>query len=79
MGAKCFLRILIPIVSKLFILVWSYEGMKVMNLGYDESSGKFSITLICHIFITHKQRSDFFRLVTEMLIYTITENHSYIK
>ena len=38
-------------VSKLLILVWSYEGMKVMNLGYGESNGKFSITPICHIFM----------------------------
>ena len=38
-------------VSKLLILVWSYEGMKVMNLGYGESNGKFYITPICHIFM----------------------------
>ena len=33
-------------VSKLFILVWRYEGMKVLDLGYEN----FSITPICHIF-----------------------------
>ena len=37
-------------VSKLFILVWSYEGMKVLDLGYENSYENFSITPICHIF-----------------------------
>ena len=27
-------------VSKLFILIWSYEGMKVMNLDLVKSDGK---------------------------------------
>ena len=38
------------LVSKLFILVWSYEGMKVLDLGYENSYENFSITPICHIF-----------------------------
>ena len=37
-------------VSKLFILVWCYEGMKVLDLGYENSYENFSITPICHIF-----------------------------
>ena len=37
-------------VSKLFILVWHYEGMKVLDLGYENSYEYFSITPICHIF-----------------------------
>ena len=37
-------------VSKLFILVWSYEGMKVLDLGYEKRWKKFSIITICHIF-----------------------------
>ena len=37
-------------VSKLFILVWYYEGMKVLDLGYENSYENFSITPICHIF-----------------------------
>ena len=37
-------------VSKLFILVWSYEGMKVLDLGYEKRWKKFSIPTICHIF-----------------------------
>ena len=37
-------------VSKLFILVWSYEGMKVLDLIYENSYENFSITPICHIF-----------------------------
>ena len=37
-------------VSKLFILVWSNEGMKVSDLGYEKSYEKFSNTPICHIF-----------------------------
>ena len=37
-------------VYKLFILVWSYEGMQVLDLGYKKSYEKFSITAICHIF-----------------------------
>ena len=37
-------------VSKLFILVWHYEGMKVLDLGYENSYENFSITPICHIF-----------------------------
>ena len=38
-------------VSKLFILIWSYEGMKVMNLGHVKSDGKLSITLKFEFFI----------------------------
>ena len=37
-------------VSKLFILVWHYEGMKVLDLGYENSYENFSITPVCHIF-----------------------------
>ena len=37
-------------VSKLFILVWHFEGMKVLDLGYENSYENFSITPICHIF-----------------------------
>ena len=37
-------------VCKLFILVWHYEGMKVLDLGYENSYENFSITPICHIF-----------------------------
>ena len=37
-------------VSKLFIPVWCYEGMKVLDLGYENSYENFSITPICHIF-----------------------------
>ena len=36
-------------VFKLFILIWSYEGMKVMNFGYWNSYEYFTITPICHI------------------------------
>ena len=36
-------------VSKLSILVWSYEGMKVLDLGYEKRWKKFSIPAICHI------------------------------
>ena len=39
-------------VSKLFILIWSYEGMKVMNLGLVKSDGKLSIMLKFEFFIT---------------------------
>ena len=39
-------------VSKLFILIWSYEWMKVMNLGLVNSNGKLSITLKFEFFIT---------------------------
>ena len=38
------------VVSKLFILIWHYEGMKVLDLGYENSYENFSITPICHIF-----------------------------
>ena len=38
-------------VSKLSILVWSYECMKVMNLGFVKSNGKLSITLKFDAFI----------------------------
>ena len=38
-------------VFKLFILIWSYEGMKVMNLGFVKSNGKLSITLKFDVFI----------------------------
>ena len=38
------------VVSKLFIIVWSYEGMKVLDLGYEKRWKKFSIPTICHIF-----------------------------
>ena len=37
-------------VSKLFILTWCYEDMKVLNLGYEKSYEKFPITVICDIF-----------------------------
>ena len=37
-------------VSKLFILIWHYGGMKVLDLGYEKSYEKFSSTPICHIF-----------------------------
>ena len=37
-------------VYKFFILVWHYEGMKVLDLGYENSYENFSITPICHIF-----------------------------
>ena len=36
-------------VVKLFILIWSYEGMKGMNFGYWNSYEYFTITPICHI------------------------------
>ena len=36
-------------VFKLLILVWSYEGMKVLDLGYEKSWEKFSISAICDI------------------------------
>ena len=36
-------------VSKLFILVWSYEGMKLMNFGYWKNYKYFTITAICYI------------------------------
>ena len=39
-------------VSKLFILIWSYEGVKVMNLGFVKSDGKLFITLKFEFFIT---------------------------
>ena len=39
-------------VSKLFILIWSYKGMKMLDLSDEKSNGKFSITPICDIFIT---------------------------
>ena len=39
-------------VFKLFILVWSYEGMEVMNLGCEKSYEKFSNTLVFEVFIT---------------------------
>ena len=39
-------------VSKLFILIWSYEGMKVMNLGFVKSNGKLFIMLKFEFFIT---------------------------
>ena len=38
-------------VSKLFILIWSYEWMKVMNLGLVNGDGKLSITLKFEFFI----------------------------
>ena len=37
-------------VFKLFSLIWSYEGMKVLDLGYEKSYEKFSIIPICDIF-----------------------------
>ena len=37
-------------VSKFFILVWHYEGMKVLDLGYEKSYEKFFSTPICDIF-----------------------------
>ena len=39
-------------VSKVFILVWHYEGMKVLDLGYENSYENFSI---CHIFSNFQQ------------------------
>ena len=39
-------------VSKLFILIWSYEWIKVMNLGLVNSDGKLSITLKFEFCIT---------------------------
>ena len=39
-------------VSKLFIFVWSYEGMEVMDLGFGKGYEKFPKTLIFEIFIT---------------------------
>ena len=38
-------------VFKLFILIWSYEGMKVMNFGFVKSNGKLSITPKFDVFI----------------------------
>ena len=38
-------------VFKLFILIWSYEGMKVMNSSFVKSNGKLSITLKFNVFI----------------------------
>ena len=38
-------------VSKLFNLIWSYEGIKVMNLGFVKSNGKLSITVKSNGFI----------------------------
>ena len=38
-------------VFKLFSLIWSYESMKVLDLGYEKSYEKFSIIPICDIFI----------------------------
>ena len=37
-------------VFKLFILIWHYEDMKVLDLGYEKSYEKFSSTPICDIF-----------------------------
>ena len=39
-------------VFKLYSLFWSYEGMKVLDLGYEKSYEKFSNTPIFEIFIT---------------------------
>ena len=39
-------------VFKLFILIWSYEGMKVMNFGFVKSNGKLSTMLKFNVFIT---------------------------
>ena len=56
-------------VSKLFILIWSYEGMKMLALDDEKSNGKFSIIPICDIFITVPLcTSD----EVSMQIYTIT-------
>ena len=38
-------------VFKLFILIWSYEGMKVMNFGFVKNNGKLSTTLKFDVFI----------------------------
>ena len=38
-------------VFKLFILIWSYEGMKVMNFGFVKSNGKLSTMLKFDVFI----------------------------
>ena len=45
-------------VFKLFILVSSYEGMKVMDLGFGKSFGKLSITLIFDIFLTFSSHTN---------------------
>ena len=37
--------------NSVFILIWSYEGMKVMNLGFVKSDGKLSIILKFEFFI----------------------------
>ena len=39
-------------VFKLFILIWSYEGVKVMNLDFVKSDGKLFIMLKFEFFIT---------------------------
>ena len=39
------------LVSKLFILIWGYEGIKVMNLGFVKSDGKLFIILKFDFFI----------------------------
>ena len=39
-------------VFKLFILIWSYGGLKMSDLGDEKSNEKFSITPIFDIFIT---------------------------
>ena len=52
MGAKVFCEDLNSnSVFKLFILIWSYEGMKVMNLGFVKSNGKLFIMLKFDVFI----------------------------
>ena len=38
-------------VFKLFILIWSYEGMKVMNFGFVKSNGNLSTMLKFNVFI----------------------------
>ena len=39
-------------VFKLFSLILSYEGMKVMNLGFVNNNGKLFIMLNFDVFIT---------------------------
>ena len=52
MSFKCFYEELNSNTDlKLFILVWSDEGMEGMNLAYEKSYEKFSTTQIFEIFI----------------------------
>ena len=61
-------------VFRLFILVWSYEGMKVLDLGYEELWKVLQYSDIWdfhHLFITHMAKNDTW-------FYTITQNRSYV-